>query len=100
MTKKTQAKGKTTKYTKAKPQDYEYIDGYEIDLGKKGFIQVAKKQVKSETGKTIFVSIAKGFTTTSGDTRFKSSVAIPTTAISELIEALTLLKPKGKGKRK
>lgn len=65
---------------------FETIKKEEKTFGKNNFLEVAKKKAITDEGENEFLSISRGFTTRTGEKRYKRSIAIPLD--SEIIEFL------------
>jgi len=73
--------------------DFETIETKEIKFGTNKFLEVARKNAKTENGDNEFVSISKGFVTPTGQKRFKNALGFPADKeiLTGLIEALQSL---------
>jgi hypothetical protein len=57
--------------------EFETIETKEIKFGNNKFLEVARKKAKTPEGENEFISISKGFVTTSGQKRFKNALGFP-----------------------
>jgi hypothetical protein len=71
------SKSKKARMSNKKATEFKTIKSKEIQYGRSGFLEVARKQVKGNGG-IEFIQISKGFYTNAGDRRYKNGVALPT----------------------
>lgn len=57
--------------------EFETLSSKEMKFGKNNFLEIARKKAKAETGESEFVSISRGFFSSTGEKRYKKSVAVP-----------------------
>lgn len=67
----------TNSETMAPEAVFETLKEEKKNFGKNDFIEVSLKKVKSDTGETEFLSIARGYYLKDGSVRYKKSVTIP-----------------------
>jgi len=72
--------------------EFQTIKSEELTFGKNNFLEVARKKAITERGESEFVSISRGFVTTTGERRFKTSVSMPLDAVEKAVEALKKVK--------
>ena len=72
--------------------EFQTIKSEELTFGKNNFLEVARKKAITERGVNEFVSISRGFVTTTGERRFKTSVSMPLDAVEKAVEALKKVK--------
>ena len=57
--------------------DFQTIKSEEIKFGNNNFIEVARKKAVSDEGENVFVSLSRGFTTPTGEKRYRKSFTVP-----------------------